>query len=478
MSNIRIMRNFILTLVMAGIAAPTFAQGLPQTTPEEVGLSQERLDRIDKAIREDVENNELRGALAMVARKGKLAYITYHGMADTEKNIPMAEDTIFRIYSMSKPITSVAVMMLFEEGHFFLDDPVSKFIPELGGLRVIDEDAESSGGVVFNIPDEIEEVNKARAVKVIPANTAPSNRDMTIRDLLRHTSGLTYGFFGNTKVDQMYQQNGVLITDMNLEDMVRKLSNFPLLFQPGDQWHYSLSVDVLGRLVEVVSGQPFDEFLQERIFAPLDMVDTGFYVPKEKMNRFANLYAPAKDGDGVVPANPMMSRNFIAKPREMPGKVHTDKPTSAEGHHTLACILARHSTVLTLLGHRVLDAPVNPCKNSILTQNGQGLTKRRTHTRPGDGHPQWLGDLPHADLFGLSKRADLGFNGFWGKVIEVRELAAEGLQKFEPFVLAFDERFMHGLAVVDNRIISNEREADHRSTIGERLATGLDRWSK
>ncbi|PCJ67088.1 MAG: serine hydrolase [Candidatus Hydrogenedentota bacterium] len=319
MSNIRILRIFILTLVITGIAAPTFAQGLPQTTPEEVGLSQERLDRIDKAIREDVENNELRGALAMVARKGKLAYITYHGMADTEKDIPMAEDTIFRIYSMTKPITSVAVMMLFEEGHFFLDDPVSKFIPELGGLRVIDEDAENPGGGVFNLPDEIEEVSKARKVKVIPANTVPSNRDMTIRDLLRHTSGLTYGFFGNTKVDQMYQQNGVLITDMNLEDMVRKLGNFPLLFQPGEQWHYSLSVDVLGRLVEVVSGQSFDEFLQDRIFAPLDMVDTGFYVPKEKMNRFANLYAPAKDGEGIVPANPMMSFNFIAKPRLFSG---------------------------------------------------------------------------------------------------------------------------------------------------------------
>ncbi len=319
MSSIRTGRNLLMAIAMIAVALPVFAQGLPRATPEEVGLSQERLDRIDKAIREDVENKELRGALAMVARKGKLAYITYHGMADTEKNIPMTEDTIFRIYSMSKPITSVAVMMLFEEGRFFLDDPVSKFIPELGGLRVIDEKEEGPGGAVFNIPDEADADPKARPIKTIPANTVPSNRDMTIRDLLRHTSGLSYGFFGNTKVDKMYQQNGVLITDTDLADFVRKLGAFPLLYQPGEEWHYSVSVDVLGRLVEVVSGQPFDEFLQERIFDPLDMVDTGFYVPKEKMNRFAKLYAPAKDGDGVEPANPMMSRNFIAKPRLFSG---------------------------------------------------------------------------------------------------------------------------------------------------------------
>lgn len=298
------------TLVLATTGA--WAGNLVETRPEAVGLSSERLDRITKAMEEDVANGEVVGALALVARKGKIAYLEHRGVADTAKKVPMDDDTIFRIYSMSKPITSVAVMTLYEEGHFFLDDPVSNFIPELGGLSVIDPDSVESSAPAFNIPDESAVNNPQRVATPTDLKTVPARRDMTIRDLLRHTSGLTYGFFGNSAIDQLYQKNGILFADRDLAHMVEKLGDIPLLNQPGDVWHYSASTDVLGRLVEVVSGQPFDEFLEERIFTPLDMVDTGFYVPKSKMDRFAELYAP--DDDGLIPAAPMISRNFVNDP--------------------------------------------------------------------------------------------------------------------------------------------------------------------
>jgi CubicO group peptidase (beta-lactamase class C family) len=169
-------------------------------------------------------------------------------------------------------------------------------------------------GRVFNIPEDTARVTGVQEVKTIPANTVPSYRDISVRDLLRHTAGFSYGFFGNTKVDQMYQLNGILVKDLDLADMVRKLGEIPLQYQPGERWHYSVSVDVQGRLVEVLSGQSFDEFLQEHIFDPLKMVDTGFWVPEDKMHRFAQLYAPAADRNGVVPSNPNLSRNYVSKP--------------------------------------------------------------------------------------------------------------------------------------------------------------------
>jgi len=295
------------------------AQSLPTTSPERVGLSEERLHRIGDAIRADVASDRIAGALAMVARNGKLAYVDYAGMADMEKGREINEDTIFRIYSMSKPITSVAVMMLYEEGHFFLDDPVGNYIPELAKMEVIEPSELKAGGAgVFNLPDDSAANKVVTDVKRLDVKTSPQKRPITIRDLLRHSAGLTYGFFGNTPVDKMYQMNGLLVSDQNLEDFVRKLGEIPLQFHPGDRWHYSVSVDVLGRLVEVVSGQTFDVFLQERIFDPLGMIDTGFYAPPEKLDRLAQLYAP--DGEGsIIPANPLMSRNFIAKPKTFSG---------------------------------------------------------------------------------------------------------------------------------------------------------------
>jgi CubicO group peptidase (beta-lactamase class C family) len=313
-------KNIILiAFLVVTPAVVVIAQGLPSTTPERVGLSEERLLRIGNAIRQDVADDKIAGALAMVARNGKIAYVDYAGMADMEKKVPMGPETIFRIYSMSKPITSVAVMMLFEEGHFFLDDPVGKFIPELAKMEVIDAEELTNGDAgVFNLPDVSDADKVITKVQKLDVHTHAQKRPITIRDLLRHSAGLTYGFFGNTPVDKMYQMNGILVSDQNLEDFVRKLGQIPLQFQPGERWHYSVSVDVLGRLVEVVSGQSFDVFLQERIFNPLGMVDTGFYAPEEKLDRLATLYAP--DGEGsIIPADPLLSRNFVAKPKTFSG---------------------------------------------------------------------------------------------------------------------------------------------------------------
>jgi CubicO group peptidase (beta-lactamase class C family) len=194
-------------------------------------------------------------------------------MMDIEAGKPMKRDTIFRFYSMTKPITTVAAMMLYEQGKINLDDPVSKYIPEFKELKVVaDPDAE-----------DIEEV--------------AANRKMTVRDLMRHTSGLTYGIFGNTAVDKLYRKSVQLGGNRTtLENMTKNLAKIPLLYQPGTKWHYSVSTDVLGRVVEVASGQSLDKFFAERIFEPLGMEDTAFSVPKEKIHRFATNYGPNPQG--------------------------------------------------------------------------------------------------------------------------------------------------------------------------------------
>ncbi|MCP5114368.1 MAG: beta-lactamase family protein [bacterium] len=277
----------LITLACAFVSLAV-ANGLPTASPEEVGLSPERLERITKRMEADVAAGRIPGALAMVIRNGKVAYLETRGHADREAKQPMAADTIFRIYSMSKPITSVAVMMLYEEARLRITDPVSKYIPDLGGLKVY------AG-----------QVNGTHVLE-------DSERDITVQDLLRHTSGLTYGFFAKSAVDKMYVDKKVL-SGNNLAEFVEKLGKIPLKHQPGSRWEYSVSTDVLGRLVEVISGQSFDEFLAERIFAPLKMVDTAFYVPPEKADRFAKLYSPNPRG-GIWPADPKRSRSLFKKP--------------------------------------------------------------------------------------------------------------------------------------------------------------------
>lgn len=246
---------------------------IPTVEPESVGLSAERLARATEAMEEDAAAGRIAGAVGLVARKGKIAYFEARGMADREAGAPMKHDAVVRIYSMSKPITSAALMMLFEEGEFRLKDPVSRYIPELGNLEVL---VDRPG-----FPGDPER-----------ARREPVRREMTVQDIMRHTAGLTYGYFGGTSADSLYNKKHPLYWQGDLEDMTRRIAALPLLYHPGEKFHYSIAVDLQGRLVEVLSGQRFDRFLQERLFDPLGMADTGFHVPSGSLDRFAQLYAP------------------------------------------------------------------------------------------------------------------------------------------------------------------------------------------
>ena len=238
--------------------------------PEKVGLSGERLTRIEKHLQDRyLIPKKIAGALTLVARRGKVAYLSPAGMMDVEREKPITEDTIFRIYSMTKPIATVALMMLYEHGHFQLADQVYKYIPEWRNLEVY-----VSGEYLDFV-------------------TKPPERDMTIRDLLTHTSGLAYGASAETAtpVAAAYQKMKVLdLHKGTLKEMVQKVAELPLEFSPGTRWNYSISTDVCGYLVEVISGMSFNEYLEKYIFEPLGMVDTGFHVPLEKQDRFAANY--------------------------------------------------------------------------------------------------------------------------------------------------------------------------------------------
>jgi CubicO group peptidase (beta-lactamase class C family) len=248
---------------------------------EKQGMSCERLERIERFIDDNyIANGKLAGALVQVWRRGGLALNSLLGLADRERQVPLAEDSIFRIYSMTKPITSVAVMMLVEECKIALDDPVSKYIPAWEKLGV------HAGGFMESF------------------QTRPLARPMLVVDLLRHTSGLTYGFQQNTNVDAAYRKLkiGELATEGTLEEMIEKLATLPLEFSPGEAWNYSVATDVLGYIVGKVSGTSFEVFLKERIFDPLGMVDTAFYVPQEKVSRFCACYAIGALGSKITSA--------------------------------------------------------------------------------------------------------------------------------------------------------------------------------
>ncbi len=251
----------------AAFSAPALTVALP----EDVGLSSERLERLDGAMQGLIDDERLAGITVMVARHGRIVHSEQFGMRDIAAADPMVENAIFRIYSMSKPITGVALMMLYEEGKFRLSDPVERYIPEFAGLQVA-AGVGSDGPIVED-----------------------ANHPMTIRELMSHTAGLSYGIFSRSQVDSMYAEADVLDRDGTLKDMIDKLSRIPLRQQPGSQWHYSVATDVQGYLVEVLSGQPFDAFLQERIFEPLGMVDTGFWVPEDKAHRLAQVYTYEED---------------------------------------------------------------------------------------------------------------------------------------------------------------------------------------
>jgi len=254
-------------------------------------MSTERLAQLRSGMKELVDQGRLAGVVTMISRHGKVVEFDAAGKRDVAANAPMQKDSIFRIYSMSKPITGVAMMILFEEGKWQLNDPVAKYIPEFAKLKVYGTDANNN--VVMK--DQMHPV--------------------TMRELMSHSGGFTYGFFSNTAVDKLQLEADLLNPNNTLDEFIKRVAKLPLNSQPGSEWHYSISVDIQGYIVQKLSGMPFEEFLEKRIFKPLGMVDTAFYVPKEKLNRFAEFYSYDKDGKlQVVGVKDGLNHDFSAKP--------------------------------------------------------------------------------------------------------------------------------------------------------------------
>ena len=270
-----------LVVAFALIAPAAWTQPLPKATPESVGMSTERLNRMHAGMQALVDTHQAGGIVTLVARDGKMVDLQAFGFQDVDARTIMKSDSIFRIASMSKPITSVAAMMLFEEGKLALSDPVSRFIPAFRDMKVLTRGGQGGETTI-----------------------TPARRQITVRDLLTHRSGLTYGFIDNAQVGNAYRDGGVndglTVVEVPLAENVDRLAKAPLVSQPGAEWHYSLSTDVLGRVVEVASGMPLDRFFQERIFGPLHMTDTSFIVPDAKWSRFVNVYTG--DGQGGIRA--------------------------------------------------------------------------------------------------------------------------------------------------------------------------------
>lgn len=266
----------LVSIIVLCTAAAAWAQGLPSAAPESVGMSAQRLARIGDAFKKEIDQGKLPGAVILVARKGKLVYSEAIGFQDKEAGRPIAKDSIFRIYSMTKPLVSVAAMMLVEEGRIQLTDAVSKYLPTMKPLTVSAAKADA----------EFARITYAQV---------PADREMTVQDLLRHTAGLAYGeITQNAPVKEALGKAGLYKSTIDYDardvapaEEVERLAKVPLAHQPGTVWEYSLATDVLGRVVEAASGERLADFLDKRVFKPLKMSDTGFWVPRDKINRLA-----------------------------------------------------------------------------------------------------------------------------------------------------------------------------------------------
>jgi CubicO group peptidase (beta-lactamase class C family) len=279
------LRSLTGLLLLASIPCGLSAQGLPRARAEDVGMSSSALERIQPAMQAFVDSGRYAGIVTAVARRGKVVYLNAVGTMDSARTEAMRVDAVFRIYSMTKPVTTVAIMQLYERGKLKLDDPVSKYIPEFAGTQVF--------------------VSGSTAA---PTVRAP-DRPITIAQLLTHTSGLTYGVFGNTPVDSLYQRSGILSSALSIDSMAARLARLPLLFQPGTRWNYSVAIDVLGRVVEVASGTTFDRYLASEIFAPLRMEMTSFHATPAMTGRMTTLYAPV-GATGLRASSPLLSSGY------------------------------------------------------------------------------------------------------------------------------------------------------------------------
>jgi CubicO group peptidase (beta-lactamase class C family) len=280
-----ILATAVLVAALAASATSLLSKNHADAKPEDVGMSTERLARMDKFIHAYVDAGRTPGVVTLIARHGKVVHLDAYGKADLASGRATRTDDIFRMYSMTKPITSVALLMLYEEGKFQITDPLSKYFPAFADVKVL-TGLSPTGQMLLDSP----------------------KRPITIQDIFRHTAGFTYGFFGATPVDKMYQDVNVFGSDLN--GLMAKLPKLPLLYQPGEQWVYSVAHDVQAALVEKLSGQKFDDFVQQRIFTPLGMTESMFRIPADKKARVPGLYTPGRDGKLAVDTAPLGGANY------------------------------------------------------------------------------------------------------------------------------------------------------------------------
>ena len=328
------MKKRLLFLLLSVLAAvPAFAQtakpasvDMTVVKPESVGFSSERLERLHALMQEAVDKKYQAGIVTILARHGKVVDYRTYGYRDVASQTAITKDTIFRDYSMTKPVTAVAMMILYEEGKWLPSDPIAKYIPEFAHLKVY-KGATGSGEPVLVDPDH-----------------AP-----TMRELMTHTAGFTYGFFGDSPVDAIYQKEKVL-QSANLHEMIEKLAKIPLVYQPGTRWRYSLSMDIQGYIVEKLSGQTLPEFMRTHIYDPLGMKDAGFFVPEEKRSRFMTLYRSGEKGELIADANAGPNpRDYDHQPGLPSGG--GGMVSTAEDYYRFATMLLNHGE---LDGERVL----------------------------------------------------------------------------------------------------------------------------
>ncbi|HTQ62167.1 MAG TPA: serine hydrolase domain-containing protein [Candidatus Solibacter sp.] len=335
---------FATAVLLSFCAAQVFAQQsstkgaaasdvLP-VKPESVGFSSERLERLHALMQQEVDRKQLPGIVTLLARHGKVIDYRTYGVRDLATSAPMTKDTIFRAFSMTKPITGVAMMILYEQGKWLPSDPISKFIPEFTHLKVC-KGVDAAGNMILEDPVH-----------------AP-----TMQELMTHTAGFVYGYFGNTPVDQAYKKAGVM-ESKTLQEFIDKLSKIPLAYQPGTQWVYSASMDVQGYIIEKLSGQSLPEFMREHIFKPLGMKDSGFYVPSDKLNRFVTMYRSDEKGQ-LVPV-PTYHREFTEQPTMPSGG--GGSVTTAEDYYHFVQMLANEGE---LNGVRI----ISPASVHLMSSN-------------------------------------------------------------------------------------------------------------
>jgi CubicO group peptidase (beta-lactamase class C family) len=382
------MKRTFTFLLFVALAARSFAQGnvLKPADPITAKFSPERLKRIDDMIEQNIDSGYVKGAVGFVARDGKIVYNKSFGLADEDQKKLMTNDAIFRIASQTKAITSVAVMMLFEEGKFLLDDPISKYLPTFAHPKVVD---------LFNERDS-------------SYTTIPAKREITIRDLLTHTSGIEYAQIGSPKMKAIYAKAGIpagFVTDkILLADAMSKLGKMPLLHQPGERWTYGMNIDVLGYLVEKLSGKSLDQFFKERIFTPLGMNDTYFYIPAAKQNRLVAAYTFDNNNKitkwtaATFPAfnvdYPKVNGTYYAGGAGLSSTIK-DYATFLQmllngGVYNGQRLLARH-TVDLMTTNQIADLYINPDKDKFGL--GFGLTTQSSSAKLGisEGSFAWGG---------------------------------------------------------------------------------------